>query len=419
MHVDGGTSLRVTVVAAFLAAAAADCVSRKMPEESSGLDCVLDFRAPVTECAHVDRQLVDRPTTSDGRELHIRGVEVRRDGDTLVADVDLAGRFSHDPDQNIYLFLGAPTGAATPTTYALTQDPAHFEDAGFPVRGALTFPHRNDVRVAVLSVVPAGYSPQVYLHDQRAADAVGPDSGVVQHVQGSRVHIEIPLARHYQKRGEPVPPDIAVTVATARDYVGFIDQATAFLPAATALLPATASRAQGGTPAPADYPTLDPDAHILRAVRLVQSDGGLAIEIDTRAPIRDWAQTNLHVFLLPVEPFPTTARLLDPSRTRTIPYKWSLYCGVYSPRRVFCKRSEGKDFTFDNSYSERASLPPPEGAKLRVVEDGRYALDLSPEAVFLARAGRPTFAVMVSLGRDGFAPTSWYGASGTGGPKPP
>lgn len=401
------------VAAAFLAAAAAGCVSREMPEGSSGLDCVFDFRAPVTECAHVDRQLVDRPTTSDSRELHIREVEVRRDGDTLLADIDLTGRFSHDPDQNIYLFLGATTGAATPTTYALTQDPAHFEDAGFPVRGALTFPHRNDVRVAVLSVFPAGYSPQVYLHDQRAADAVGPDSGVVQHVQGSRVHVEIPLARHYQKRGEPVPPDIAVTVATARDYVGFIDQATALLPAATT------SRAQGGTPAPTDYPTLDPDAHVLRAVRLVQSDGGLTIEIDTRAPIRDWAQTNLHVFLLPVEPFPTTVRLLDPSRTRAIPYKWSLYCGVYSPRRVFCKRSEGKDFTFDNSYSERTSLPPPEGAAFRVIEDGRYALDLSPEAVLLARAGRPTFAVMVSLGRDGFAPTSWYGASGTGGLKAP
>lgn len=397
-----------TLPAALVAAAAAGCVEREMPGEDFGLDCIFDFRRAVTDCANVDRQLVDRPTTSDSRELHIRSVEVRRAGDGLAADIDLTGRFFHDPDQNIYLFLGGPAGAPGSVTYALSGDPAFFEGVGYEVRGAVSFPHRNDVRIGVMSVSAGGYSPQVYLRDARTTGfAAGEGSGIVQRVEGSRVHLEIPVRRYYEERGEPIPPDLGVTVATARDYVGFIDQATA-----TGLADGGAVTARGGDPAPAEYPTLDPDSHVLERVRLVRSGGGVSVEIDTRAPILDWAQTNLHLFLLPVEPYRTGVTLLDPSHARAIPYKWSHYCGVYSPRRVFCKPSRGADFSFDGAYSERTSLEPPPGVAFRVLAGGRYAIDLSGDVTRAARAGRPTFAVMISIGRDGFPPTSWYGASG-------
>jgi hypothetical protein len=76
---------------------------------------------------------------------------------------------------------------------------------------------------------------------------------------------------------------------------------------------------------------------------------------------------------------------------------------------VFCKPSLGKDFTFDTAYAERADLASPPGVAFRELGARRYALELGAEHLDKLRAGRPTFALVVSAGRDGFSPTTWYG----------
>lgn len=373
-----------------------------MPAQDFGLGCIDDVRAARTDCGvAVARQRTNRPALSDPADLRIERATAKRVGQMLVLGVELAGPFLSEVDQNVYVFAGA--AGSTPSMYRLTGDDAYLSDVGYPVRGALELPHGYDVRVGVMAPQVSGYTPQVYLEDPVYARAVGADTGIAQHVDGRLLTITIPLGRYYNDRRMRAPERWSITVATARDYVGFVDQASVLdvgdgetKQAAPRQLPA------------AIYPALDLDAHVFRGASIEARDGGSDIVLETAAPIADWAQTNLHFFFVPVPPYTAAFNLPDPSRTASLPYKWSYYCGVYAPSRVFCKASLGSDFTFDEGYAARTALEAPEGVELRA-EPGRYVLSLGPRIARTARAGRPAFAVIVSIGRDGFPPTTWLG----------
>jgi len=400
---------RLLAPIALLAATALGCTGASARPDAYHLDCVFDPRAPVTECPHLrERQTVREPALSAADELRIRGASASRAGTDLIVDVQLAGRFWNESDQNLYLFIGAAAPSGASSTYALTADPAYASDTGYPIRNAVRMPHTNDIRVGVMAPTPRSYTPQVYAGDAVHALAVGPDTGVVARANGGDVHVEVPLARTYAATGGNAPERIGVTVATARDYVGFVDQASVRDVPASGAASATAEELP-----PASYPTLDARSHRFERVALRPLDGGVSVELDMAAPIADWAQTNLHVFFIPVPSRAAARPLLDPSKTRGMPYAWSYYCGVYSPHRIFCKASHGDDFTFDTAYAERGSLDAPAGVTLRARGDGRYALDLAADRMGDLTGGRATFAVVVAAGRDGQGPTSWYGSDVT------
>jgi hypothetical protein len=377
-------------------------------DEAPGLDCVFDPRAPVTECTHVTgRQDEVASTLSESAELVLESLTASRSAVGVVVDARLAGRFWNETDQNVYVFLGAAGGEAR---YALSADPGYAADVGYPVRGEVTVPHTIDVRVGIMAPVAGGYSPQVYVDDPVRALAVGEGAIGALRVTRQEIHAEIPLERWYVAKRVPVPEHLGVTVATARDYVGFVDQLS------VRELPVGSSGAAAGRDAPPmTYPKLDLRSHHFERVAMQASpSGGVTVELEMGAPITDWGQTNLHVFFLPVPLYPSAKPLLDPSKSRTLPAKWSFYCGVYSPRRVFCKPSAGRDFTFDSAYAERATLAAPEGVTFRELGGARYALDVGAQQVDTLRAGRSTFALVVSAGRDGFGPTTWYGSAAAG-----
>lgn len=343
---------------------------------------------------------------SDSSELVLRSVTAARDGARLLVDAHLTGKLWSETDQNLYVFAGGPSQGGAPVTYALTADPSFADDIAYPVRSAIRLPHATDVRVGLMAPAERPYSPQVYVNDSVHADAVGPSAGVVFRVEGDTVHLEIPIERYFALKKAPVPERLSVTVATARDYVGFVDQIS------IRDLPVSDPRTETAKDlAPAVYPMLDVRSHAFERVALRTTEGGgVSVELDTAAPIVDWAQTNLHFFFVPVPPIRVSPPLHDPSKARTIPYKWSYYCGVYSPHRLFCKASQGKDFTFDTAYAERTALPAAQGVAFREIAPGRYALDLTAPEIEALRAGGATFGLIVSAGRDGFGPTSWYGA---------
>lgn len=392
---------------AVFVAASIGCSSRKMPSETHGLDCIYDFRIPVTECARVREHARTTLSLSDSSELVLRSVTATRDGARLFVDARLAGKFWNEVDQNVYVFLGGPTASGAPVSYALTADTSFAADFSFRVRSAVVLPHANAVRIGIMSPFERPYSPQVYVTDSVHADAVGQSAGIALRVVGDRIQLEIPLDRYFALAKAPIPERLGVTVATARDYVGFVDQLS------VRDLPASVTKTETTRAAPpAVYPMLDPRAHAFERVALrTLAGGGVSVEIDTAAPIVDWAQTNLNFFFLPVPPTKAEAPIHDPSKARTLPYPWSYYCGVYSPHRIFCKASHGTDFSYDTAYAERAALPPAEGVSFREISPGRYALDLAAGPTKELSDPRATFAVIVSAGRDGFGPTSWYGQS--------
>ncbi len=395
---------------AVLLTASIGCVARKMPSETYGLDCIYDFRAPVTECAHVKERAPSELSSSDASELVLRSLTATRAGARLTLDVRLAGRFWNETDQNVYVFLGGPTADGAPATYALTADPSFAADLSYPVRTTVALPHANEVRIGLMAPAERPYSPQIYVTDSVHTDLVGASAGATLRAEGSRVLLEIPLDRYFALGRSPVPERLGVTVATARDYVGFVDQLSV-----RELSPSATKSETARAAPPMVYPRLDPRAHTLERVALrTLGEGpgaGVSVEIDTAAPIVDWAQTNLNFFFLPVPPRPTEAPLLDPSHARTLPFQWSYYCGVYSPHRLFCRASNGTDFRYDTAYAERAALPATEGVSFREIAPGRYALDLAEGPTKELSASHGTFALIVSVGRDGFGPTSWYGVS--------
>ena len=323
------------------------CNERAMPTDTFGLDCIFDTRTSVTNCADVStRRKLDLPRLRDAKQLELRRVTALRSASTLTLDIELQGRFDNDIDQNVYVFVGARS--TIPSAYALTSDPQYFADLSYPVRGSLALPHTTDVRVGIMAPVSRTYTPQVYLRDPVHADLVGADAGIVQQVQGHIVHLQIPIERYFVHKGSSLPDALSVTVATARDYVGFIDLMTVHD------LTVGASKSVTERPdEPASYPSLDVQSHVLEAIVLDASADVMAVEVRTAVPIHDWGQTNLHFYFFPVPPSRSSTTLRDPSGALQLPYKWSYYCAVYSPHRIFCKPSKGIDFKFDTAYAER------------------------------------------------------------------
>lgn len=392
-----GAALHLAVAATSMA-----CSSRTMPSERFGLECLYDFRAPITECPRVAAQSSRALTSSEASELALRMVQATREGARLTLDIQLAGTFWNESDQNVYVFLGR-AGAAS---YSLTADPSFASDLSYPVRSSLDLPHTNDVRIGVMSPAIRPYSPQLYVTDPVHSDAVGPSTGIVQTVQNRVLHLELPLDSAYAFAKAKVPERLSVTVATARDYVGFVDQLTV-----PDLAPSsTGTQTERALP-PATYPKLDARSHRLERVAIRGQQGQTAVEVDTAAPIADWAQTNLYFVFVPVPPRKAAQPLLDPTHHRPLPHPWSYYCAVYSPRRVFCKASRGVDFTFDTAYSERATLPESKDVRFRETSPGKYVLDLGPAPSAELSDPKSTFGLIVATGRDGFEPTSFYGVS--------
>jgi hypothetical protein len=376
--------------------------TRQGPTNRHGLDCALEAGASQAECAHVaEHQQVQPPSLTGARDLVLTALSATRTSTHLLVKATLQGGFRNAADQNLYLFLGEPGPEGTRTPYALTSDPQYAKDLAYEVRTALELPHRADVRVGVMTPGPAGYSPQVYVRDPLHADVVGPDAGVMLRVDGPTVHLEVPLARYYALKGAEVPAQLAVTLATARDYVGFVDHLSVPALALNETRQASPRAAQ-----PVLYPSLDVRSHRFKRVALREAAGTTTVALETGAPITDWAQTNLQFFFVPLPPERPPQPLKDASGALALPYAWTHYCAVYSPGRIFCKSSRGQDFTYDSAYAERTALERPEG--VRFLEDGpaRYRLEVPTAAL---AAGPQGVALLVAAGRDGFGPTSFYG----------
>ncbi|MFY2559750.1 hypothetical protein ACN469_19095 [Corallococcus terminator] len=382
----------------LLWAAVLGCTSRAPPYS---LDCALPAGDSSTTCAHlVEHQQVTRLELTGARELVLTALSATRTATHLVVDATLQGGFRSPVDQNLYLFLGEPIDNA-PTTYSLTADPQYAADLGYPVRTTLELPHRLDLRVGLMAPLTQGYTPQVYVRDTVRADAVGPDTGVLVRVDGARVHVEVPLERYYALKGVPVPSALSVTLATARDYVGFVDHLTVLSVATGDTRPAAPRAAE-----PVLYPSLNARSHRFKTVTLRRDDAVTTVELEMAAPITDWAQTNLQFFFIPLPPSTPRQVLQDAAHAVDLPYAWSWYCAVYSPRRVFCRSSGGLDFSYDTAYAERTELPALTGVRFRETAPGRYILESPNGSV---GAGPEGFAVMLAAGRDGFAPTAFYG----------
>jgi len=339
--------------------------------------------------------------SSDASELVIEGVRVRRLADALELTITLRGRFWNQADQNVYVFLGSPS--VQPQRYALSEDPQFFAESAYPIRSAMTLQHTIDLRVGVMSPENAAYSPQVYGSDRAPTIRVGPDAHIALASEAHEVRLRLPVAEYYRGLGQNVPELLAVTVATARDYVGFIDGRT---------VPNLRIGAEGSADAaplpPAIYPQIDHASHELVSVALDREGGALAITLQTRAAITDWAQTNIHFFLIAEPPSNSAVRVFDPSHTTSLPYPWSYYCGVYSPGRVYCRSSAGGDFRYDAAYSERRELAAPSGVSFATLGPAKYALFIPDEQLrSLAPSG---IAVIVSIGQDGRGPSTWYGS---------
>ncbi|MCP3064311.1 hypothetical protein LXT21_36620 [Myxococcus sp. K38C18041901] len=392
----------------LLGAALPCCTSRPPPY---ALDCALGAGADEARCAHVaEHQQVTRLELTGARELVLTAMSATRTATHLVVDATLQGGFRNPADQNLYLFLGEPTDGV-PSRYALTADPQYAADLAYPVRTDLELPHRLDVRVGLMAPVMMGYTPQVYVRDPVRADAVGQDTGVILQVDGARVHVEVPLERYYALTGHPVPRTLGVTLATARDYVGFVDHLTVSALATGDTRPALPRAAE-----PVLYPSLDTRSHRFKNVTLKQADGVTRVELEMAAPIKDWAQTNLQFFFIPLPPATPSHVLQDAAHAVDLPYAWSWYCAVYSPQRLFCRASDGRDFTYDTAYAERKALSSLPGIHFRQTAPGRYQLE-SPTASI--GAGPEGFALMVAAGRDGFGPTTFYGKPPTSNDRHP
>jgi hypothetical protein len=361
--------------------------------------------ATKTQCTNVSPpQVVQRLPTSDSQELILEQVRVSRRESNVSVEVTLKGNFWNESDQNLYAFVGQTRPGAGPVSYSLSSDAGYFAGLPYEVRNAVALPHDNDVRVGVMAPREAAYTPQVYAGDAVRAYAVGRDAHVSIEVSEHVVRLSLPLEELYRARQSAVPERVSLTIATARDYVGFVDQLSV-----RDVASGETKQADPKPSPPALYPTLNYDSHILKSVTLDASAQPARVEFETAAEITDWAQTNLFFYFVPYPAPKTAARPQDPSKTVTLPYAWSLYCAVYSPTRVFCKASNGTDFTYDEGYAERSALEGPTDVRFNTLGGARYALELGPRSVATAKGGGDDFALLMTVGKDGFGPTSVYG----------
>jgi hypothetical protein len=343
---------------------------------------------------------------SDARELIIENVGVTRTAASVSFQVNLKGRFWNETDQNLYIFVGRILPDGTQASYALSSDEQYFADLPYQVRSAISLPHSNDIRIGIMAPREAAYTPQIYINDAVHTDFVGREAHIRMELNEHSLRLELPLAEYYERKQMVVPERVSFTLATARDYVGFVDQISVMDVAAGETKNADQKRL-----APTLYPTLNYDSHLFKSVTLEESGNSVKVVFEMSAEIQDWAQTNLHFYFVPYPPATAPASLYDPSKTIAMPAPWSFYCGVYSPTRVFCKASNGTDFIYDKGYAERAELAQPTGAQFRVLGTAKYALELTPAAVAKIKADRGAFALLLMAGRDGFGPTSIYGWS--------
>lgn len=372
------------------------------------LDCVLQAGAAGAKCENTDAVPMARDT-SDAQELVVEEVHVARDETSALVSAKLKGRFWNETDQNFYVFVG-PASPGSPVSYSLSADDQFFADISYGIRNTIQLPHNNDMRIGVMAPQEVSYSPQVYINDPVHADLVGEAAHAKAEVEGNEVRLRLPLVEYYQRKQVSVPARLSFTVATARDYVGFIDQVSVL-----DVAPGETKTAREKPQSPVSYPVLNYTSHVVKNVALTkQNDASLRVDVETAAPINDWAQTNLFFYFVP-EPNNARGDLpLDPSGTFLLPARWSYYCAVYSPNRLFCKASEGADFSYDTGYADRSQLEAPKGVAFKELGGTRYSLDLAPELVQKINAGGNTFALLMTAGRDGFGPTSCFGCKCTG-----
>lgn len=381
------------------------CVVLLVARDCRTLACVSRGGAATTRCADASTpQVIQRLPLSDARELVIEGLKVSRAGSSVSAEVTLKGSFWNETDQNLYVFVGRTPPDAGPESYSLSADVRYAADLPYEVRNTVELPHSNDFRVGVMAPRGAAYTPQVYRGAAVYADAVGSDAHVGVETNQHLVRLSLPLDELYGRVQSAPPGRVSLTVATARDYVGFVDQ----LSVADLAEGESRQAARAGSE-PTLYPAFDYNSHLLKSVTLIEGDGSARVEIETAAEIGDWAQTNLHFFFVPYPAGGGGTNPLDPSKTVPLPRRWSYYCSVYSPSRIFCKASGGDDFTYDEGYADRSSLEGPAGVRFRALGGARYALELAPENVSELKAGADAFALLITAGRDGFGPTSAYG----------
>ena len=374
----------------------------KTVNECSRLSCTLQNGAAVTKCEN-QSQLLERPPSSDAQELTIQRVQVTRDQPAVLISITLQGRFWNETDQNLYVFVGK--ASAAPVSYSLTADTQYLADVSYPIRNTIELPHTNDVRIGVMAPDEVSYSPQIYVTDPVKADVVGADAHVETKISGNDVVLRLPLAEYYQRKQMPVPDRLSFTVATARDYVGFVD-----VMSVVDLANGETKTENARTQPPSHYPVLNYDSHVIKSLTLTQPAAGpLAIELETAAPINDWAQTNLHLFFVPVPNKNGGDTPVDPSHLLTLPVRWSYYCAVYSPHRLFCKAPAGEDFSYDTGYSNRSVLEQPQGVAFKELGGSKYAFSISPEVMQQIKQGENAFAVFLTAGRDGFGPSSCFG----------
>jgi len=340
---------------------------------------------------------------TDPGELIIKDVVVSRDQYAADVRINLQGHFDNEQDQNIYIFIGEETAAMT--SYSLSSDTQYFKDLSYPVRNTVEFSHRNEIRIGVMSPEISHYSPQVYMKDPVYADLVGKVTNIRLNSSGNEVMLRIPVTDYYKSQGKSVPALLSFTIATARDYVGFIDQITLH----NLRLDNTELNAKKTLP-PSLYPPLNYDSHVVKRLTAERaSSGGVRIQFETAAEIQDWAQTDLHFFFIPYPAHKRGRGLFDPSHSLGLPFAWSYYCGVYSPNRIFCKASNGTDFTYDTGYAKRTELETPAGITFRALGNARYSLEVDAPIVSIVKDHGEDFAILMTAGRDGFPPTSCVG----------
>lgn len=315
-----------------------------------------------------------------------------REGRLEVA-IDLRGGFTDAVDQNLYIFFGRVADARAGESWSLSDDPAFFEDLGYPVRSSVPLPGPPLRRVAILSPKLEGYSPQIYEARRGQAAITGAAAPVTLENRGNTFRATVGLG---QLLGADPNEDLWVTVATARDYVGFISDATV-----ARVAPGGASTAKPTTEA-MRYPSLNVDAQKLASVALARRGASLELALRTVAPITDWAQTNVSLYFTELPTPALSPRPRDASKHFDLPAGWSFYCAIYSPKRVFCRRPDPATWAYDESYAERPKLETPAGVAVDVNgADLRVTVD--------ALAPGHDVGVVVEIGRDGFAPTTVYG----------
>jgi hypothetical protein len=391
---------RPWVAASCLSLALTGCSRSPEPLASCPFRCVLRAGSAAVECAAPsasDRRWTPPSVPSESSE--ITRVAARNASGVLHVDVELRGGFVEAVDQNVYLFLGTTADARSGASWSLSDDPAYFEGLGYPVRAAVTLPGEPARRIAILSPRVESYSPQVYERRRGDAAVTGPAAPLTLTQSGTSFEVAVDLSRLLGGTAA-ADDELWVTVATARDYVGFISDAT------VDRVPSDGREVSATPTSPTmHYPRLEPRSHELTAVSVARGARKLEVDLRTLEPVRDWAQTNVGFYFFAL-PTPRLARRpRDASKSFELPAGWSYYCAVYSPVRVFCRRPDPTTWSYDESYSGRSRLDLPAGVHVDTV-GGELRLGVDAEA---AGVGSGDVGVMVTVGRDGFAPTSVYG----------